>query len=70
MYRRTPPGGRRVARRFLEVTTGCGIEPTRVLLTALALFSMSASIFTLEFGIAGFMLSAGGSLPVGPTPIC
>jgi hypothetical protein len=61
----TPPGGRRIARRFLEVTTGYGIKPTRVLLTALALFAVSASIFTLEFGIAGFMLSAGSFFTFG-----
>jgi hypothetical protein len=55
----TPNRSQRFARYFLEYTTGYGIKPIRVLVTALVLLLIFTTIFVAVFGEGGFLLSVG-----------
>jgi hypothetical protein len=55
----TPNRSQRFARYFLEYTTGYGIKPIRVLVTALVLLLIFTTIFVAAFGEGGFLLSVG-----------
>ena len=61
----TPRRSQRLARYFLEYTTGYGIKPIRVLTTALVLLMFFTAIFVAAFGRPGFLLSAGGFFTFG-----
>jgi uncharacterized protein YjbI with pentapeptide repeats len=61
----TPNRSQRLARYFLEYTTGYGIKPIRVLVSALTLLLTFTAIFVSAFGEVGFLLSVGGFFTFG-----
>lgn len=61
----TPVRSQRLARYFLEYTTGYGIKPLRVFTTVLLVMTVFTLIFVTAFGPKGFLLSAGGFFTFG-----